>query len=217
MFELSERQEKIIEIVREEEPITGEKIAEALDVTRAALRSDLAVLTMSGFLEAKPRVGYTYKEDGVQTIFRRILSKYRVKDVKSMPVVIKDTSSVYDAIVTLFTEDIGTIYVNDEEGYLAGVVSRKDMLKTTLGQVDIHEVPVNVIMTRMPNVITTTPDETIIDVIEKIVEHEVDSLPVVKTFIDAEGEEKFEVVGRITKTNLARLFLDLVCQKCGED
>ena len=107
------------------------------------------------------------KENGVQTHFRRILSKYRVKDVKSMPVVIKDISSVYDAIVTLFTEDIGTIYVNDEEGYLAGVVSRKDMLKTTLGQVDIHEVPVNVIMTRMPNVITTTPDETIIDVIKR--------------------------------------------------
>ena len=38
MFELSERQEKILEIVREEEPITGED-HEALDVTRAALRS----------------------------------------------------------------------------------------------------------------------------------------------------------------------------------
>ncbi|MDD2620335.1 MAG: helix-turn-helix domain-containing protein, partial [Syntrophomonadaceae bacterium] len=55
-MELNERQEKILGIVKEYGPITGESIAEMLKVTRAALRPDLAVLTMSGFLEAKPRV-----------------------------------------------------------------------------------------------------------------------------------------------------------------
>ena len=59
-MELSERQEKIVEIVKDNGPITGEKIAEKLGLTRATLRPDLAILTMAGFLDARPRVGYFY-------------------------------------------------------------------------------------------------------------------------------------------------------------
>lgn len=208
-MELNERQEKILQIVKEHEPITGEKIAEILSVTRAALRPDLAVLTMSGFLEAKPRVGYTFKTEGVENEMRRILNQYRVRDIQSRPVVLKETCSIYDAIVTLFIEDTGSIYIVDSSNFLTGVVSRKDFLKTTLGQADIHKMPVSVIMTRMPNIITTTMDETVVEAIKKIVEQEIDSLPVVKCFINSQGEEKLEVVGKISKTNIARLFLDL--------
>ena len=43
---LSNRQKRIAEIVRQDGPITGEHIAERLNVTRAALRSDLAILVM---------------------------------------------------------------------------------------------------------------------------------------------------------------------------
>lgn len=209
IIELNERQEKILEIVKNRGPITGESIAELLEVTRAALRPDLAVLTMSGYLEAKPRVGYTYKADGAYNEIKKILNQYRVKDIMSMAVVVKEKSSIYDAIVTLFLEDTGTIFVLDKDNHLAGLVSRKDLLKTTLGKVDIHQVPVSVIMTRMPNVITTAGEETVVEAVKKIVEHEVDSLPVVKRFIGLPGEESFEVVGRITKTNITRLFLDL--------
>ena len=56
--ELSERQEKIIEIVKESGPITGEQIADNLNLSRATLRPDLAILTMAGYLDARPRVGY---------------------------------------------------------------------------------------------------------------------------------------------------------------
>ena len=138
-IELNERQEKILEIVKNHGPITGESIAELLEVTRAALRPDLAVLTMSGYLEAKPRVGYTYKADGANNQIRKILNLYRVKDIMSMAVVVKEKCSIYDAIVTLFLEDTGTIFVVDNDNYLAGLVSRKDLLKTTLGKVDIHQ------------------------------------------------------------------------------
>jgi DeoR family transcriptional regulator, catabolite repression regulator len=209
IIELNERQEKILDIVKNHGPITGESIAELLEVTRAALRPDLAVLTMSGYLEAKPRVGYTYKADGASNEIKKILNQYRVKDIMSMAVVVKEKSSIYDAIVTLFLEDTGTIFVLDKDNNLAGLVSRKDLLKTTLGKVDIHQVPVSVIMTRMPNVITATGEDTVVEAVKKIVEHEVDSLPVVKRFIGLPGEESFEVVGRITKTNITRLFLDL--------
>ena len=57
---LSTRQKRIAEIVRQDGPITGEHIAERLNVTRAALRSDLAILVMGGILDARPKVGYFY-------------------------------------------------------------------------------------------------------------------------------------------------------------
>jgi CBS domain-containing protein len=215
-IELNERQERILEIVKTHGPITGEQIAELLNLTRAALRPDLAVLTMSGFLEAKPRVGYTFKTEGVENEVRRILNQYRIRDIQSMPVIVKESCSIYNAIVTLFVEDTGSIFVVGEDNFLVGVVSRKDFLKTTLGQADIHKVPVSVIMTRMPNIVTTTMDETVVEAVKKIVEHEVDSLPVVKCYINESGEENLEVVGRVTKTNIARLFLDLACNRMEE-
>ncbi|HZK43819.1 MAG TPA: helix-turn-helix transcriptional regulator [Syntrophomonadaceae bacterium] len=212
-MELTDRQETILNIVKEHGPITGENIAIQLSLTRATVRPDLAFLTMSGYLEAKPRVGYTYRPEGVENRVKKILNQYRVKDIQSLPVVVKETSSIYDAIVALFIEDTGSVFIVGEDNYLTGVVSRKDFLKTTMGNVDIHKVPVSVIMTRMPNVVTTTAEEMVVEAVRKVVEHEVDSLPVVKCFIDKEGEEKLKVVGRITKTTLVRLFLDLACTK----
>lgn len=55
---LSERQETILNIVKEQSPITGQHIAAQLHVTRAALRSDLAILTMLGLIDARPKLGY---------------------------------------------------------------------------------------------------------------------------------------------------------------
>lgn len=214
-IQLNDRQEKILEIVKKHEPITGDNIAEMLNVTRAALRPDLAVLTMSGYLEAKPRVGYSFKSERVESTIRRVLNQYRVKDIQSLPVIMKESCSIYDAIVTLFIEDTGSIFVVDENKYLSGIVSRKDFLKTTIGQVDFHKVPVSVIMTRMPNIVTANLDETVVTAIRKIVEHEVDSLPVVKRRLEND-EEKLEVVGKISKTNIARLFLDLAANKTKE-
>ncbi|MDF0029845.1 HTH domain-containing protein, partial [Staphylococcus pseudintermedius] len=40
-MELNSRQEHIVEIVKSDGPITGEKIAEQLNLTRATLRPDL--------------------------------------------------------------------------------------------------------------------------------------------------------------------------------
>ena len=59
-MKLNERQKKILQIVKENGPITGEQIASALSLTRATLRPDLSILTMTGMLEARPRVGYMY-------------------------------------------------------------------------------------------------------------------------------------------------------------
>ena len=52
-MKLSERQKKVIEIVKETQPVSGEKISELLDVSRATLRSDLSFLTMAAYLKQR--------------------------------------------------------------------------------------------------------------------------------------------------------------------
>ena len=59
IIELNKRQEHIIQIVKDHGPITGNQLPQ-LGLTRATLRPDLAILTMAGYLEARPRVGYFY-------------------------------------------------------------------------------------------------------------------------------------------------------------
>ncbi len=209
IIDINERQSKILKIVADFEPITGERIADKLSMTRAALRPDLAVLTISGYLEAKPRVGYTINNNRSTNAFGKIISKYLVKDIQSVPTVVKSDASIYDAIVTLFTEDSGSLFIVDNDNNLCGVVSRKDLLKTTLGKADIHRMPISVIMTRMPNVITVTQNDNVLEAVKKLVEHEVDSLPVVDLKINGENDESTKVVGKVSKTNIIRMFLDL--------
>lgn len=197
-----------MEIVKAQGPITGEEIANKLEVTRATLRPDLAILTMSGILEARPRVGYYYSGKSSHNLVAQELQRIKVKDIKSLPVVIKENISVYDGIVTMFMEDVGSLFVVNETGNLVGVISRKDLLRLALGQGDLHKMPVSIIMTRMPNIITVEPEDTAYEAAKRIIDHEVDALPVVKKVKNKE-EEAFEVVGRITKTNITRLFVEL--------
>lgn len=206
-IELSKRQKQILQIVQEKGPITGEQIAELLHLTRATLRPDLAILTMSGMLEARPRVGYFYTGKTENRILSDHIRQLKVKDYKAPPVVVHENSNVYDAIVTLFLEDVGTIYVLNKDQLLAGVVSRKDLLRTSLGNKNLEDVPVGIIMTRMPNVITVTPEESLYDAAIKLIEYQIDSLPVV---VPVEGKKNaFQVVGRCTKTTITRAFVQI--------
>ncbi|MDD2421550.1 MAG: helix-turn-helix transcriptional regulator [Heliobacteriaceae bacterium] len=212
-MELSERQAKIVEIAKEHGPITGEQIAEKLHLTRATLRPDLAILTMSGILEARPRVGYYYNRQAKSLLFAGAVGRLKVKDVHSLPVVVRDGASVYDAVVTMFTEDVGTLAVVDATGYLVGVVTRKDLLKIAIGGGDTHIMPVGMVMTRMPNIITVNPDDPIYKAAKRLIIHEVDALPVIRSVTDPAGDERLEVVGRLTKTNITRLFVDLADER----
>lgn len=203
-IELNKRQEQILQIVKDHGPITGESIAERLNLTRATLRPDLAILTMAGYLEARPRVGYFYTgKTGIQLLADR-LKKLKVCDYQSIPVVVNENVSVYDAIVTMFLEDVGTLFVVDEESLLAGVLSRKDLLRTSIGKQELTSIPVNIIMTRMPNITVCYKDDLLIDVAERLIEKQIDAMPVVK-----KAEKGFEVIGRITKTNITKAFVAL--------
>jgi predicted transcriptional regulator len=80
-------------------------------VRRATLRPDLAVLTMAGLLEARPRVGYFYSGKTPYMLIAEEIRHLKVMEVKSVPVVVTEDASVYDAIVALFTEDVGTLFI----------------------------------------------------------------------------------------------------------
>ncbi|WP_042413476.1 MULTISPECIES: helix-turn-helix transcriptional regulator [Geomicrobium] len=205
-MELTSRQEKILEIVKQEGPITGEKIAEKLSLTRATLRPDLAILTMVGFLGARPRVGYYYTGKAGAEIPLEQLKNIRVKDYQSIPVVVKESDSVYDAISTMFLEDVGTIFVLDAKSNLAGVLSRKDLLRASLGNQELESMPVSIIMTRMPNITVCYKDDLMIEVCKRLIEKQIDALPVV----NRKSPREFEVIGRITKTTTTKLLVDLV-------
>ncbi|WP_179289080.1 helix-turn-helix transcriptional regulator [Bacillus sp. 7894-2] len=207
-IELNKRQEKIIEIVKENGPITGESIAEQLNLTRATLRPDLAILTMAGYLDARPRVGYFYTGKTGAQLLTENLQKLYVRDYQSIPVVVNENVSVYDAIVTMFLEDVGTLFVVDQGSLLVGVLSRKDLLRASIGKQELNSIPVNIIMTRMPNITMCEKDDLLIEVAKKLIEKQIDALPVVK-----KTEKGYEVNGRITKTNLTKAFLALAGEK----
>ena len=208
-MELTKRQERIVEIVKQEGPISGRQIADKLSLIRATLRPDLTLLTMTGILEARPRVGYFYSGKNQTNLIAKTLQKIKVGDVKSVPVVIGKNGTVYEAAVTMFLKDVGTIFVVKDGGYLEGVISRKDLLKTAIGGTDLNKMPISVVMTRMPNLITTTPDESIIFAAQKLMTREVDALPVVRSVTSETGDEELEIVGRFTKTTIARLFVEI--------
>ncbi|WP_243386543.1 helix-turn-helix transcriptional regulator [Bacillus kexueae] len=204
-IELNKRQEQILQIVKDNGPITGEHIADQLNLTRATLRPDLAILTMAGYLEARPRVGYFYTGKSGSQLLSDKVKKLQVKDFQSIPVVVHENVSVYDAICTMFLEDVGTLIVVDDRSLLVGILSRKDLLRASIGKQDLTSIPVHIIMTRMPNVTVCKKDDLIIDVAKILIEKQIDALPVVK-----EIEEGYEVTGRVTKTNMTKILVGLV-------
>lgn len=205
IIELNQRQEKILQIVKNNGPITGEKIAERLSLTRATLRPDLAILTMAGYLDARPRVGYFYTGKSSTQLLSASIRKFQVKDYQSIPVIIHEDVSTYEAICTMFLEDVGTLFITNKDNELVGVCSRKDLLRATMGGQDIHAIPIHVIMSRMPNIAVVFPDDLLIYAAHLLIEKQIDSLPVVR-----KKGNGFEVTGRITKTTITRAFVALV-------
>lgn len=203
---LTNRQQNIIEIVKSNQPITGTDIASILGYSKSTIRSDLALLTHIGILDAKPKVGYEINKNNQQNkINSQKLFDTKVKDIKSKAVCVKENISLHNAIIQIFLNDAGTVFVTNEQDYLCGVVSRKDFLKSILGNVDIHQVPVSVIMTRMPNIITTHDEEPIVEAAKKIIEHKIDALPVVEKI----ESDSYKITGRISKTSISKLFVQL--------
>lgn len=202
-MELSERQKEIIEIVKHNEPISGDNIAKKLNLSKSTLRSDLAVLTMIGILDARPKVGYIYSGLDFEPFVQEKLSTLVVEEIMAPPVSIKQDTTIANAITTLFMYDVGTLFVlDDKTDELAGVVSRKDLLRS-LVMGNNQETAIAVLMTRMPNIYVTYPEMSVLTAAKIISRREIDTLPVVKE----KGSK--EIIGKVSKTNLVNLLIEV--------
>lgn len=199
----TDRQLRIIEIIKEQQPVRSVDISEQVGVSQATVRQDLSILVAVGIVDAKPNVGYSYSEVDEKSDFYHKLSSIQVKDIMSPPVVIDENASVYDGTVKIILEDTGTLFIT-RDGYLTGVASRKDLLRSALQSADLREVPIGVIMTRLP-LVTCNEKDTIGDAAALINSAKIDSVPVV---IEEEGNLK--VVGRLSKTNITSKFVDML-------
>lgn len=202
----SDRQLEIIEIVKKEAPITGEDISLKLGLSRATIRPDLTILTMANVLGARPKVGYFYTGKSKMNALSEEIRAIKVKKEMSLPVVMDENTSIYDVIVSLFLDDISSVFITSN-GFLIGVVSRKDLLKSAMGQLDLKNTPVGLIMTRMPNIAYVYEDDDIVKAANLIDKRGIDSIPVVKAA--ANNPKHLKVVGRFTKTNVTRIFVEL--------
>lgn len=200
-MKLTDRQVKIIEIVKENEPISGDNIAKILGLSRATLRSDFSVLTMTGILDARPKVGYFYSGQDSRPLLFENFYGMPVKDLMIPPILVDQDLSVYDAVTSLFMYDVGSLYVKDSNQELLGVISRKDFLRFLIGNANAEKTPVTMIMTRMPNIFTITPEWTVLEAGNLLMQHQVDSLPVL------ESEQSKRVIGKITKTRIMHHFI----------
>lgn len=165
---------------------------------------------MSGYLEARPKVGYIFGKKPSEEISKNCFIKIKVKDVMSKPTVVSEDATVYESILNLFLNDAGTLFVTNNDN-LVGAVSRKDFIKMVMGTIDIHRVPVGIIMTRMPNIVYVYEEDSILDAAKKIIERQVDSLPVVQKTVEG-NKEVLKIVGKVSKTTITQLFV-----KMGED
>ena len=201
-MKLTKRQKEIVEIVKKDQPVSGEKISELLDVSRATLRSDLSFLTLVGILKASPKVGYTYAGSDLETLFFFDTFQKKVEDVMTSPVLVTHDSFIQDAIITLFMYDADVLYVIDEKKQLLGILSRKDLLRAALNA-NIDVTPVAVCMTRMPHIKPCHKDLNILEAAALLQDFAIDSLPVV------EEQNEGHIIGTITKSAL----LDFIIQE----
>lgn len=199
---------ELLELVKQHAPVTGEQLAEFLGVSRPTLRSDLSLLVMLGMLDAKPKVGYflgNHYTSGNEPLQR--FHSMKVREVQGVPVNIPETLSVHDAVITLFTENADTLIVVTENKRFAGIVTPKDLLKITLGNAGASSIPVSMVMTRYPNIVTLSPDDSVMEAIRKMSRRQLDCLPVL---VPSEEPGMNPVVtGWVSKSNIVRLMADV--------
>ena len=190
-MDLTERQKKILIMLKEKSLLSGDEIAQNLNITKSALRTDFSILTTLKLITSKQNKGYSYNNKCTTIKVRDCMSPQNSIDIRT---------SVYDAIIHLFNYDLGTLVVVENEK-LVGIISRKDLLKAALNKKNIEKTPVSMIMTRMPNIVHCFEDDNIKEAIEKLIKHEIDSLPVLR-----KEKGKLSLVRRFTKTNVTKLF-----------
>ncbi|MEQ3457487.1 CBS domain-containing protein [Enterococcus cecorum] len=194
-MELSPRQQQILDIVKAQQPLSGEKIAEELGISRATLRSDLSFLTLAGILQAAPKIGYTYAGSQIESFLFDETFHTAISELMVPPLLIEQSTPIREAITNLFMYNVRAIFVVDEQKMLIGTLNQKDLLRGSLTTSN-DQTPVAVCMTRLANVVTVTPEMNILEVAQLMIQHDTEALAVV----DKKNSRK--IIGKITKSRI---------------
>src|SRR5699024_6348683 len=124
---------------------------------------------------------------------------------QSVPVVVKEDASVYDAISTMFLGDVGTLFVVNSDNRLSGVLSRKDLLRASLGNQELNSIPVHIIITRMQNITVSYYNDALKEAAKKLSHKMICEVKVVK-----EKKDDQKIIGRITITNITIVYVELI-------
>lgn len=205
-MKLSERQKEIIKFVKENAPMTGDQIAQELNLSKATIRPDLSLLTSAEILIAKQKVGYLYNRHYVTPFLISDKAQQSVEEVMKVPIIIDQETPIREAINLVFLEDSGSLYITDNQE-LVGIVSRKDLLKAAMMGPDANDLSVSFVMSRMPNLITLRHDDTVALACKKIVMHKVDSLPVLKY---DEDQKRDKIIGKVSKTVMNNILYSML-------
>ena len=131
----------------------------------------------------------------------------------SPPITIRPEAQVADAGEMMDEYRIRRLPVVDEEGCLLGIITDSDVLEAeTAGSVlnsydpdaDESWLTVEEIMTT--DVITVTPDETVGQLVIKLMENKVGGLPVVVP--DADDAKRMKVIGVISETDIYEMIAE---------
>ena len=202
-MDFTKRQTHIINMLKQTSPLTSEKIAGNLDLSVSTIRPDLRFLTSVEILNARPKVGYEFKGNQLLNFDYDRVYQTPISEILLPTTEIKASDTLQAAVGKLFLKDVGSLYVVNEKGDLVGLISRKDLLRASLNNSNVQSMMASIIMTRMPNIITATPDMSVIEAGKLLLLHKVDSLPVV------EKKSSRHAIGKITKNRIFQHFIEI--------
>ena len=90
-----------------------------------------------------------------------------------------------DAVTKMVEHDISCLVVTDHDGYLAGIITRRDVLRGYMASDEWQHSPVGDYMTR--DVVTVTPQDLLASVAHLLLDHHIHRVVVVR---DEHGKHK---------------------------
>jgi Transcriptional regulators of sugar metabolism len=114
-MQLTNRQQKIISMTKENSPLTSEQIAEKLDLSVPTIRGDLRLLTATEILKSRPKVGYEYQGLPKPNLNYKDLYETTISQILKTPVLVKPSTTLQECVNSLFLKDAGSLYVVDPE------------------------------------------------------------------------------------------------------
>lgn len=203
LMQLTSRQKEIIQMLKQQSPMTGEEIANKLNLGVPTIRTDLRILSALELLTSRPKVGYSYQIPPTVAINAQ---KYDqpISEILLPSTEIHQDATLEEAVTTMFLADVGSLYVIDAEGTLVGLISRKDLLRASFTNKDAPDLVASIVMTRMPNIVTVNAKTSIRDAGKLLIKHNVDSLPVIT------DDDTAHPIGKITKNRIFKYFMDQI-------